>query len=204
MSWLHLPLRSVHVATIFFRMEKQTPAPTISKKSKVVKYESHASQGGTWNVLGGRVWTNKNEVLWLGIFWFVCLFLKSYMDTWTHKSNQRSAVNKKSKTELSPMAELAVSHEVSALRILQWPVLSPRWRFPFLGSWAWTNLWLLKNTKRCSLLTMENFLPLSRSLCFTRIHNKILVCNYQKKVLTVKFWKTTSTHTGIDFSLDQS
>lgn len=42
---------------------------------------------------------------------------------------------------------------------------------------------LLKNTKRCSLLTMENSLPLSRSLCFTRIQNKILVCNYQKRVL---------------------
>ena len=148
MSRLHLSLRSVHVATIFFRMERRTPAPTISKKSKVVKYKSHDSQGGKWSVWGGKVWTNMNGVLWLEIFWFVCLFFKSYMDTWTHKSNQRPAVNKKSKTELPSTAELAVSHEVSALRILQWTVLSPSWRFPFLESWAWTNLWLCWKTLR--------------------------------------------------------
>ena len=69
---------------------------------------------------------DKHEwVLWLGDFWRLCLFFKNYMDTWTQKSNQRSAVNKKAKIELSPMAELAVSHVVSALSILRWPVLSP-------------------------------------------------------------------------------
>lgn len=156
----------------FLQDRQENPAITISKETQVIKYESHevpkagsreshgdippspkvgsgesheASKVGSgeyWEAGRGQPWM----VLRFGIFWFwfwfVCLFFKSYLGTWAHKSSRRSSVCKRAKTELFPKAEIAVLHKVSTSRLLQWSVPSLSWRFPFLRSWTWPNLLL--------------------------------------------------------------